>query len=173
METRTAIASRSQGMKGRFEVKLVSNEVKQPNFQAIPEVAYKDDPTGALSMIPPKVVMIQDIRKCYNRKVGSIGDLELKEAYRRLCKNGKLKDEYQIIECKGLTHALDMPTVFKIECIKIVLSRIHDGFLWLEGGPVKTTKRVVCRVTSCPTLEQSRAIRSDANEIIEKNIGAM
>ena len=68
--------------------------MKQPKFQAIPEVAYKDDPAGALSMIPPKVVMIQDVRKCYNCKVGSIGDLELKEAYGRLCENGKLKEEY-------------------------------------------------------------------------------
>ena len=76
----TVTASSSQGMKGKFEVQLVSNEVKQPDFRAIPKVAYKDDPTGALSIIPPKVVMIQDIRKCYNCKVGSTGDLELKEA---------------------------------------------------------------------------------------------
>ena len=68
--------------------------MKQLDFRAILEVAYKDDPIGALSMIPPKVVMIQDVRKCYNCKVGSIGDLELKEAYGRLCDNGKLKYEY-------------------------------------------------------------------------------
>ena len=91
-------------------------------------------------MIPPKVVMIQDVRKCYNCKVGSIGDLELKEAYGRLCENGKLKDEYQIIEHEGLTHALDTPTIFKTKWIKIVLSHIHDGSIWLEGGPVKITK---------------------------------
>ena len=90
-------------------------------------MAYKDDPASALSMIPPKVVMLQDVRKCYNCKVGSIGDLELQETYDRLCINGKLKDEYQIVECKGLTHALDMPTVFKIQWIKIILSHIHDG----------------------------------------------
>ena len=68
--------------------------MKQPDFRAILEVAYKDDPVGALSMIPPKVVMIQDIKKCYNYKLGSIGDLELKEAYGRSCENGKLNDEY-------------------------------------------------------------------------------
>ena len=133
METATATTttSRSQGVRGKFEVQLVSNKVKQPNFRAILEVAYKDDPASALSMIPPKVVMIQDVRKCYNCKVGSIRDLELQEAYERLCENSKLKDEYQIIERKGLTHALDMPTVFKIEWIKIVFSLIHDGRIWL------------------------------------------
>ena len=73
-------------------------------------------------MIPPKVVMIQDLRKCYNYKVGSIGDLELREACDRLCDNGILRDEYQIVEKKGLTYALDFPTAFKIEWIKIVLS---------------------------------------------------
>ena len=73
-------------------------------------------------MILPKVVMMQDVWKCYNYKVGSIGDLELKEAYDRLCDNGKLKDKYQIVERKGLTHALDFPTVFKTEWINIVLS---------------------------------------------------
>ena len=107
------MASSSQQVKGKFEVQLVSNEVKQLEFKAIPEVAYKDDPAGALSMIPPKVVMIQDMRKCYNCKVGSVGDLELREAYDRLCDNGILKDEYKIVEKKGLTHALDIPIGFK------------------------------------------------------------
>ena len=123
-------------------------------------------------MILPNVVMIQDVWKCYNYKVGSIGDLELKEAYDRLCENGKLKDEYQIIERKGLTCALDFPTVFKTEWIKIVLRGIHEGCIWLEKGPIKIMKRIVHRVTGFPTLEQPRAIRSDAKEVIKKNIGA-
>ena len=71
-----------------FEVQLIRNEVMKPEFMAIPEVAYKNDPTGALSMIPSKVVMIQDVRKCYNCKVGSVGDMELRDAYEKLCDNG-------------------------------------------------------------------------------------
>ena len=56
----TKMASNSQQVKGKtnFEVQLVRNEVKQPEFKPIPEVAYKDDITRALLMIPPKVVMI-------------------------------------------------------------------------------------------------------------------
>ena len=133
---------------------------------------YKDDPTSALSMIPPKVVMIQYVWKCYNYKVGSIGDLELKEAYDRLCENGKLKDEYQIVERKGLTLALDTPIVFKIEWIKIVLSQIHDRFIWLEKGLVKITKRIVLRVIGYPSLEWPRVIRSATKEVIENNTSA-
>ena len=70
-------------------------------------------------MILNKVVMIQDVRKCYNCKVGSIGDFELREAYERLCDNGVLKEEYQIVERKGLTHALDFPQRLRLNGSKL------------------------------------------------------
>lgn len=112
-------------------VQLVSNEVKQPIFKVILDISYNQDPSGTLSMIALKFIMVQDFRKCYNYKIGGIDDLEIRETYNRLCENGILKEEFNIVERKGLTHALEFPTVFKIEWIKIVLSRIHYGFLWL------------------------------------------
>ena len=39
--------------------------------------------------------------------------MEIREAYDRLCENGVLKEEYQIIERKGLTHALEFPIIFQ------------------------------------------------------------
>ena len=122
MASGIATTSGTQIAKGRFEVQLVTNEVKQLDFHAILEIAYKDDPTCALSMIPPQVVMIQDVKKCYNCKLASLGDMEIQEAYDRLYVDEKLKEEYQIVKKKGLTHALDIPKVFKAEWIKIVLS---------------------------------------------------
>lgn len=77
------------------------NEVKQPEFRPILEVAYRNDPAGALSIIPPKVIMVQDVRKCYNCKIGAIGEMEISQAYDRLCENGFLKDEFKIAERKG------------------------------------------------------------------------
>ena len=150
------MASSSQQVKGKtmFEVQIVRNEVKQLEFKAILEVAYKNDPAGALSMILVKVVMIQDVHKCYNCKVGSIGDMELGDAHDKLCDNGVLKEEFSIVEKKGLTRALDFSTTFKMEWIKIVLSRIHDGYIWLEGGKVKITKRVIHKFIGFPTLDQ-------------------
>lgn len=142
-------------------------------MKAILEVAYRDDPDSALSQIPPKVVMIQDVRRCYNCKVGTIDDFELREAYDKLCENGVLKDEFSIVERKGLTRALEFPTVFKTEWVKLVLSRIHDGCIWLESGPVKITKKIVHRVTGYQTLDKPKALRNDSNEIIEKNTGAV
>ena len=94
---------------------MVINKVKQLDFRPIPKVAYRNDPTRALSNIPPKVVMVQDVRRCYNCKISAIGDLEIREAYNKLCENEFLKEEFQIIERKGLTCALDFPTVFKTE----------------------------------------------------------
>ena len=95
--------------------------------------------------------MIQDVRKCYNCKVGGIGDIEIRQAYDRLCDNRVLKEEFNIVERRGLTCALNFPMAFKTNWIKIVLSRIHDGCIWLEGGPIKITKRVVHRVIGLPT----------------------
>ena len=150
----------------------MSNEVKQPNFWSISKVAYRNDPARALSVISPKVFMVQDIRRCYNCKVGAIGDMEIREAYEKLCVNGVLKEEYQIIEKKGLTGALDFPTMFKTEWIRIILSIIHDGSLWLEDRPVKISKRIIHRVIGYPTLEWPKTLRSDSKEAIEKNTRA-
>ena len=98
--------------------------------------------------------------------------MEIREAYERLCVNEVLKEEYQIVEKKGLTHALYFPIVFKTEWIRIVLSNIHDGSFSLEDGPVKISKWIIHRVTEYPTLEWPKTLRNDSKEAIEKNIGA-
>ena len=36
-----------------LNVQLISNEIKQPIFKAILDIAYKQDPFSALSMIAP------------------------------------------------------------------------------------------------------------------------
>ena len=146
---------------------MVSNEVKQPEFRPIPEVSYKNDPTGTLSIIPPKVFMVQDVRKCYNCKIGAIGDLEIFQAYEKLCDNEILKDEFQIVENKGLTNALVFPIAFKTEWIRIALSSIHDGYIWLEIRPIKITKKIVHRVVGFPTLDQPKTLRSANKDAIE------
>ena len=46
------MASSSKGVEGKevLNVQLVSNKVKKPIFKAIPDIAYKQDPSGMLSM---------------------------------------------------------------------------------------------------------------------------
>lgn len=150
-----------EGMKV-LNVQLISNEIKQPNFKAILDISYKQYSSGVLSMIPPQVLMIQDVKCCYTCKVGSIGDIEIRETYGKLCENRVLKDEFKIVETKGLTCALDFPNVFKTEWIKIVLSRIHDNSIWLENGLVKITKKIVHRVIGYLTLDRPKTMRSEA-----------
>ena len=115
-------ASKTTKVKDSHEVQLVSNEVKQLEFKPIPEIAYKNDPTGALSVIPDKVFMVQDVRKLYNCKIGALGDLEIFNAFEKLCDKGILKDEFSIVQKKGLTNALVFPIVFKTKWIHMVLS---------------------------------------------------
>ena len=98
--------------------------------------------------------------------------MELREAYDKLCDNGVMREEFNIVEEKGLIRALDFPMTFKTEWIKIVLSRIHDGCIWLEGGPIKITKRIIHRVTGFPTLDHPKVLQSDDKETIEKNTRA-
>ena len=160
------MASGSKSAKGKesHKIQLVSNEVKQPEFKPITEVSYKKNPTGALSMIPNKVVMVQDVRKCYNCKIGAIGDLEIYNSFDKLCDKGILKDEFSIVEKKGLTKALAFPIVFKTKWIHVVFSIIHDGAFWLETELVKITKKIVHRVTGFPTLDRPKTLRSDKRE---------
>ena len=63
----------------------------------------------------------------------------------------------------------NFPYVFKTKWICIVLSQIHDGSLWMEGGPIKITNIIIHRVVGYPTLDQLKTPRSDSNEVIEKN----
>lgn len=98
--------------------------------------------------------------------------MEIRQAYEKLYENGVLREEFKIVEKKGLTQALDFLNVFKTRWIRIVLSRIHDSSLWLDNGPIKITKRIIHRVTGYPTLDRPKTLRSDSKEVIKKNIGA-
>ena len=64
----------------------MSNQVKQLDFFPIPEVADKNDPIGALSIIPWKIVMVKDVQRHYNCKIGAIGDMEIRESFDKLCR---------------------------------------------------------------------------------------
>lgn len=139
----------------------ISNEFIQPPFQVIPEITYKGDLSGGLLMIPPKVLMIQDVRCCYIGKIGEVGDMEIRDAQKKLYYIGFLREEYKIVELKGINHALDLPHFFKNDWIRIVLSCIHNNFIWLENGPIQISKRIIHQVSGYPTLDRPKTMRSD------------
>ena len=100
MVSSSSIAMRKEG-KEVMNVKMINNDVcDAPKFKAITKIAYKGDPVGALSSIPPKVLMMNDVRNFYICNIEEIRDLEIRKTYAKLCSNGVLKDEFKIIEKK-------------------------------------------------------------------------
>ena len=66
-------------------VQFISNQAcKPPKFRVFLEITYKENPNGALSQIPPNVLMINDVRDYYTCKNREVGDYELREAYDKL-----------------------------------------------------------------------------------------
>ena len=63
-------------------------EWKAPNFKLVPIVAESLDPHGAQSQIPPKVLLINDIRIHFKCIVQEIGTLEMDSALREMCVDG-------------------------------------------------------------------------------------
>ena len=59
-----------------------------------------------------------------------------------LCVNGVLKPEHKHLEDKGLTHIPHLPQSFQIKWIKYILSRVHNGQLWLEKLVLITKKMI-------------------------------
>lgn len=100
----------------------------------------KGDSSSASSSIPPRVIMIHDVRSCYIGKIGEIDDFELRNAYYKLCENKRLKEKHKIFFEKGLTHALNFLMVFKVEWLTIILSWVNEIKFELEDGKVRIKK---------------------------------
>ena len=49
-------------------------------------------------------------------------DMEIREAYTKICDDGVLNEELKIVERNGLTRAIDFSNMFKTKWIRIVLS---------------------------------------------------
>lgn len=121
-----------------------NDQYPPPNFRKNVNFEETKDDIGALSSIPPKVLTIRDVRSCYMCKIGEIGDFKIRTTYEKLCSNGVLRDKYKIIAKKRLTCALGFSKVFKVEWIKIVVNHVHDMKVWLEKGPIKIYKAIIC-----------------------------
>ena len=76
------------------------------------DIAEKEDPMGAHSMIPPNVLMIHDMRTFYHCPIQDLGTFKMNEAYKALCDGENLKPKHQHLEAKGLTHIRYMPKKF-------------------------------------------------------------
>ena len=139
-------------------INLISNSTYvEPKYKLQLEIALQPDDSRAFSRFPPRVSLVEDERSYIHCKISKLGDLDLDKAYKELCDDGgKLKEEHKHLEVKGLTNALHFLKVFKIEWIKIVLSRVHNNALWLNK-PKALKKDVIHSVTGYPTTDKPQA----------------
>ena len=93
-------------------------EWKAPNFKSVPTIAKSLDPHGAQSKIPPKVLLINDIRTHSKCTIQEIRTLEMDNSLAEMSVDGALKLEHKHLETKGLTHNMYFPHNFQVKWIR-------------------------------------------------------
>ena len=138
-------------------------EWKLPNFKLVPAIAESLDPDGAQSRIAPKVLLINDIRSHFKCSVQELRNLEIDNALGEMSVDGTLKPEHKHLETKGLTHISHFPRKFQIRWVRYVLSRVHNGQLWLEQL-VLITKKMINKITGLPMLNKAKSTKTLGRE---------
>ena len=87
-------------------------EWKALDLNLIHAIAKTLDLSGAQSQIPPKVLLINDIRTHLKCVIQEIGTLKMDDALDKICVNGVLKPDHQCLETKGFTHIPHIPHEF-------------------------------------------------------------
>lgn len=87
-------------------------EWKAMNFKLVPAVAEALYPNGAQFQIPPKILLINDIRTHFKCSIQEIGTLEMDSSLEEMCVDGSLKPEHKHLETKGLTHITHLTRIF-------------------------------------------------------------
>ena len=142
-------------------------EWKAPKFKLVPAISESLDPHGAQSQIPPKVLLINDIRAHFKCTIQEIGTLDMDNALGQLCVDGALKPEHKHLERKGLTHIPHLPRNFQVKWVRYVLSRVHNGQLWLEQL-VLITKKMIHKITGLPMLSKAKATKTLGRDELQK-----
>lgn len=106
-------------------------EKPSPKYSLTPKVASESDDKTTFSLIPDRVLLVEDVRFFTKCCVEELGHVEISDTYAELYTDGKLDSKFEHIKIKGLTEALVYPRVFKPQWVKFVLSRVHDDFMWL------------------------------------------
>ena len=159
--------SSSSKTKRSLEILVRGVECKKSNFKLVPAIAESLDPNGAQSQIPPKVLLINDIRSHFKCSIQELGNLEIDNALGEMSIDGTLKLEHKHLETKGLTHISLFPRKFQIKWVRYVLSRVHNGQLWLEQ-PVLITKKMINKITGLPMLSKVKSAKTLGREELQK-----
>ena len=60
-----------------------------------------------------------------------------------------------------------MPRNFQVKWVRYILSRVHNGQLWLEQ-PILITKKMIHRITGLPMLNKAKATKTLGREELQK-----
>ena len=142
-------------------------EWKAPNFKLVLAIAESLDPNGAQSQTPPKVLLINDICTHFKCSIQELGNLEMDNALGEMSFDGSLKPKYKHLETKGLTHISHLPRNFQTKWIRYILSRVHNGKLWLEQL-VLITKKMINKITGLPMLNKAKSTKTLGWEELQK-----
>lgn len=146
-------------MAPKIQDPVAVKNVEKPSlkYSLTPKVTSELDDKTAFSLIPDRVLLVEDVRFFTKCRVEELSHVEISDTYDGLCTNDKLDSKFEHIIIKGLTEALVYPHVFKPQWVKFVLSRVHDDFMWLQEQPIKITKEVIHLITRYPIYEHARA----------------
>ena len=133
--------------------------IPSPAFKLSQVVAETLDPARAQSHIPPKVLLVYEIKSFYHYSIQEMGTLEMKEAFNELCVDGVLKPEHKHLETKGLTHILHMLRDFQVKWIRFILSHVHKMQVWLDH-PILITKKMIHKITRLPMLNKAKTTKT-------------
>ena len=78
-----------------FKILVKGVEWKAPNFKLVPTIAESLDSHGAQSQIPPKVLLINDIRTHFKCIVQEIGTIEMDNTLVEMSVDGALKPKFK------------------------------------------------------------------------------
>lgn len=102
-------------MAPKIQKPVVVENIEKPSlkYSLTPKVASEPDDKTTFSLIPDKVLLVEDVKFFTKCGVEELGHVEIKDTYDELCTDGKLDSKYEDIKIKGLTEALTYPRVFK------------------------------------------------------------
>ncbi|GLJ36888.1 hypothetical protein SUGI_0745720 [Cryptomeria japonica] len=167
-------------MASKIQDPIVVTNVEKPSlkYSMTPKIASEPDDKTAFSLIPDRVLLVEDVRFFTKCRVEELGNVEIKNAYDELCTDGKMDNKYEHIKIKGLTKALTYPRVFKPQWVKgLKLNNVTDpelkfaiiviGYCFFQSAK---ENNVPCAAVDLAYKIVKKGMKVDLCEVLLKNL---
>lgn len=119
------------------------NEMTRYKFKRHPYKSMKEDPEGALSQTPHGVLHVEDIRAYIHSKMEIIGNAQIIRDLSDMMDDGELKPEFAKLKDLKKFQMFEFYDFDELEWINIILSIIHDQFIWMGDQPSLINKDLI------------------------------